>query len=47
MQKVYELLKDDPEAAHSRADDILRAALRDTGFSKLITIYDKIEKWYA
>jgi len=42
----------DPEADHVRADEILTAVALHTGLSKhqrkvLVSIYDKVCKWYA
>lgn len=37
----------DIEISHSEADKALRLFLISLGYSKLVNIYDKVEKWYA
>jgi len=46
MEKICEP-NYDPEGAHEEADRILCEALKDLGMKKLVTIFDKIVKWYA
>lgn len=47
--KMQELAKGDtdPEDAHQYADEILCDLLRMTGFSDIVDIYKRVEKWYA
>jgi 5'-deoxynucleotidase YfbR-like HD superfamily hydrolase len=37
----------DPEKAHSKADDLLCAVLRELGYEDGIKIFEEMEKWYA
>ena len=37
----------DPERAHGEADDILCRALKILGLGELVTLYDRVEKWYS
>ena len=37
----------DPEADHSRADEILCELLESLGFAEVVEAWEKIEKWYA
>ena len=37
----------DPEAGHSKADDVLVKFLRSLGYNRLADAWDAIEKWYA
>lgn len=52
-EKCLEALKeakeqhDDPEAAHSIADNALTQLLRDIGWGDVADEFDEIEKWYA
>lgn len=38
---------EDTEYAHIIADDILCDLLKDLGYTELIAVYEKINKWYA
>lgn len=40
-------LGDDPEIAHSRADDYLVLVLRKLGYAELCDLYEEVPKWYA
>ena len=37
----------DVEVDHSEADKALRLFLISLGYSELVNIYEKVEKWYA
>lgn len=45
LRKLKEM--GDPEAAHSKADDVLCNLLKELGFNDVVTEYAKVEKWYA
>lgn len=47
MEQIRKDYKDDPEAAHSKADDLLCTTLKDLGFSALVESYKKVKRWYA
>jgi len=47
MKLIAKEYKGDPEVAHSKADDLLCAALKDLGFKGLVAVFKKMEKWYA
>lgn len=38
---------DDPEAAHSDADDLMAQVLRQLGYGVGIDIFHALKKWYA
>lgn len=40
------LANDDPAFAHPEADDVLRKLLLELGYSEVVELYDKVEKWY-
>lgn len=37
----------DTEAAHSNADDILCALLKELGYQNVVDEWNKVPKWYA
>lgn len=37
----------DPEASHSRADDLLCEALALVGANQIVKAYERVSKWYA
>jgi len=41
------LNSDDNEISHGTADDILCKILTKMGYKKIVTIFNKLEKWYA
>ena len=38
---------DDPEMAHTHADECITRFLSNIGFSDIVYEYDQIDKWYA
>lgn len=44
---IKERYSDDPEVAHSRADDMLCDLLRSLGYTKTADKFDEIPKYYA
>lgn len=47
MDCINERYSDDPEVAHSRADDALCDLLRSLGYTRTADKFDKIPKYYA
>lgn len=47
MNCIKERYSDDPEVAHSRADDVLCDLLRSLGYTKTADKFDEIPKYYA
>ena len=37
----------DVEGAHIEADEVLCDLLKQVGFTKVVEVYNKLEKWYA
>ena len=37
----------DPEAEHVRADELLCELLKQLGYEKTVTAFEKVFKWYA
>jgi hypothetical protein len=38
---------EDPEAAHSEADDVLCGLLKSLGYADVVAEWEKVERWYA
>lgn len=47
MSEAYELSKEDPEAAHFDADEILIDIVKRAGYEKTAELFDEMCKWYA
>lgn len=48
IQKLkLQQLSDDPEVAHSIADDILCELLKSLGYEDVVIEWEQIDKWYA
>lgn len=47
LNRVRDELNDDPEAAHSHADQILCEFLERIGFHNVVHAWQQIDKWYA
>jgi superfamily I DNA/RNA helicase len=47
IKLIVEQYKNDHEAIHGRADDLLRDILMSLGYKKTIKEYDKLTKWCA
>ncbi len=48
LKKLQECVKDDPEAAHSQADEILCLFIENLGYTDVVDAWRAIKpKWYA
>lgn len=47
MSIIADESKDDPELAHSKADDLLCTILKECGFSEVEKEFERCEKWYS
>jgi len=47
LRKAKRLSRDDPEAAHGNADEILCKLLESLGYKDVVELYHSIEKWYT
>lgn len=47
MHFIKEKYKYDPEAAHSKADDLLCDILAEIGLEEIANEFDAVEKWYS
>lgn len=48
VEKLKELQRGvDPEAEHSKADDVLCALLTALGYADVVAEWEKVDKWYA
>lgn len=46
-QGIVDSVGDDPEGAHGRLDSLLCEVLESLGYTKLVRIFEKQEKWYG
>lgn len=46
-RRMSELITNDTEENHIKADDLMVEALRKLGYGKGLKIFESIEKWYA
>lgn len=47
VAKVVKEYRNDPEAGHSKLDDLLCEVLLEQGSYNLVKMYEDVEKWYA
>jgi len=47
LQNIIDSESDDEEAAHSKADDVLRDFINGLGYEEIALLYDAIPKWCA
>lgn len=47
VKTLTDMHADDPESAHSLADEVLCALLVSLGYGDVVEAWNKIEKWYA
>lgn len=47
MNEIKEKFGGDPEAFHSKADDLILETLEVLGFKEMVETFKSIEVWYA
>lgn len=47
LKEAIKVSDHDPEAAHEQADEALTNFLDDLGYGHVVSLWDKVMKWYA